>query len=74
MRTVAVTGWIVILGALFIWQGLGLAWGSRWPTMSDMLRALTRPALGRWLLFGLWLWIGWHVFIRGWEFLLRRQL
>ena len=74
MRVVAVTGWIVILGALFTWQGLGLAWGPGWPTMSDMLRALTRPVFGRWILFGLWLWVGWHVFVRGWAFFLGRQL
>jgi hypothetical protein len=30
-----------------------------------------RPALGRAILFGLWLWLGWHVFIRGWTFFLR---
>ena len=22
-------------------------------------------------LFALWLWLGWHIFIRGWHFLLR---
>lgn len=27
--------------------------------------------VGRWVLFTLWLWIGWHTFVRGWHFLLR---
>jgi hypothetical protein len=25
----------------------------------------------RWALFALWLWFGWHTFVRGWHFLLR---
>jgi len=27
--------------------------------------------VGRWALFALWLWAGWHFFVRGWHFLLR---
>lgn len=74
MRAVAVAGWIVIFGVLFLWQGFGLAWGPPWPTLSDMFRAFMRPVLGRWVLFGLWLWLGWHLFIRGWEFFMRGRL
>jgi len=25
------------------------------------------------VLFALWLWVGWHLFIRGWEFFLQRR-
>jgi hypothetical protein len=32
---------------------------------------VTRYPLGRWALFALWLWWGWHTFVRGWHFLLR---
>ncbi|HEX6231190.1 MAG TPA: DUF6186 family protein [Actinomycetota bacterium] len=71
MRTVAIVGWVVIFAALFAWQGIGLARDDGWPTMSDMIRAFTRPVPGRVVLFGMWLWLGWHVFIRGWEFFLR---
>ncbi len=67
MRTMAVVGWVAIFAALFSWQAIGLLHCPAWPTMSDMLRTLTRTALGRSLLFGVWLWIGWHVFVRGWE-------
>ena len=74
MNTVAVVGWIVIFGALFTWQTMGLLRGSGWPTMSDMLRASMRPLAGRWLLFGVWLWVGWHVFVRDWEFFMRDRL
>jgi hypothetical protein len=30
-----------------------------------------RYPAGRWVLFALWLWFGWHFFVRGWRFLLR---
>jgi hypothetical protein len=68
---VAVTGWLVVFGAVLGWQALMLAHGPPWPAMSSMLRAFMHPLLGRSLLFGLWLWIGWHLFIRGWTFFLR---
>jgi len=74
MRTLAIAGWAVILTALFTWQTLGLLHGPEWPTMSDMLRALMRTPVARWALFGAWLWIGWHVFIRGWELFLGERL
>ena len=71
MRTVAVMGWIVVFGAVLAWQGLALAYGPPWPTMSSMFRASMQPVAGRVLLFGLWLWLGWHLFINGWGFLSR---
>ncbi len=71
MRTVAVSGWLVIVALLLVWQGLGLLRGSEWPTLSDFFRAFMRPVAGRWVLFGLWLWGGWHLFIRGWRFFLQ---
>ena len=71
MRTVAVVGWVVVVGALLAWQGLALASGPEWPTLSSMFRAFMRPPLGRFLVFGLWLWLGWHLFVRGWTFFLR---
>lgn len=32
MRAIAVTGWLVIVGALLLWQGIGLVRGPEWPT------------------------------------------
>jgi Family of unknown function (DUF6186) len=64
--------WAVLFGALFAWEGLGLSHLSGTvPTLSAALRAFMRYPVGRWALFALWLWFGWHVFIRGWQFLLR---
>ena len=71
MRGVAIAGWIVIAGAFFAWQGAALANQPTWPTMSDIFRAFMRPLAGRVLLFAVWLWLGWHLFVRGWRFFLR---
>ncbi|HLB62697.1 MAG TPA: DUF6186 family protein [Actinomycetota bacterium] len=64
MRQVAVIGWLLIVGALFVWQGIGLARGPEWPVLSDFFRAFMRPLPGRFVLFGAWLWLGWHLFLR----------
>lgn len=71
-RLVGLVGWAVIIGACLAWEGLGLVFGhERWPSLSDVLRTFTRPVAGRWILFALWLWLGWHLFVRGWQGLLR---
>lgn len=71
MRVISIVGWVVIIGAMLAWQGFALVKGPEWPSLSDVFRAFMRPALGRFVLFGLWLWLGWHLFIRGWGFFLR---
>ena len=63
--------WAVLFGALFAWEGLALARVTGVPTLSDVFRVIMRYPVGRWALFALWLWAGWHFFIRGWHFLLR---
>ncbi len=71
MRAFAIVGWLVIVGAFLVWQGLALVSGPEWPTMSDFFRAIMATAPGRFLVFAVWLWLGWHLFIRGWGFFLR---
>ncbi len=68
----SVVGWAVIIAVLLSWQGMALV-REDWPTLSDMFRAVMRNPVGRWFLFGFWLWVGWHFFIRGWRFFLREQ-
>jgi Family of unknown function (DUF6186) len=64
--------WAVLIGGVLAYQGLGLVHNDdRWPAFSDLLRVVMRHAAGRWVLFGLWLWFGWHLFVRGWRFFLR---
>lgn len=69
---IGLVGWAVLFAAVLAWEGIGLVkQGDAWPTFSDMLRKVTHPVAGRWVLFGLWLWLGWHLFVRGWRFFLR---
>jgi hypothetical protein len=64
--------WALLIGAIFAWEGLALSGISgSVPTLSATFRAIMRYPPGRWALFALWLWFGWHLFIRGWHFLLR---
>jgi hypothetical protein len=64
--------WALLLVAALTLEALGLTVsGRQWPTVSDLFRSGTRPVYGRWIVFALWLWAGWHFFIRGWEFFLR---
>lgn len=61
----------VLFGALFAWEGLALAGVTSVPSLSDVFRVIMRYPVGRWALFALWLWAGWHFFVRRWLFLLR---
>jgi Family of unknown function (DUF6186) len=63
--------WAVLFGALFVWEGLALARVTGVPSLSGAFRVIMRYPPGRWALFALWLWAGWHFFVRGWHFLLR---
>ncbi len=58
MRTLALTGWIVIFAIGFVWEGVGLARSADWPTVSDMLRSFMAFPIGRMLSFAMWLWLG----------------
>jgi hypothetical protein len=73
-RVIGGIGWAVILTALVAWEAIGLMVGRGWPTLSHVTREVTRSPVGRWVLFGAWLWLGWHLFIRGWQFFLRGPL
>ena len=47
MRAIAIIGWLGIIGAPLVWQGIGLVRGPEWPTLSDFFRAfMTTPAGG----------------------------
>ena len=72
VKLIGTAGWILIFLAFVVWEAVGLMVGHGWPTLSHVSRAATRRPVGRWLLFAAWLWLGWHLFIRGWGFFLRR--
>ncbi|HVM11819.1 MAG TPA: DUF6186 family protein [Actinomycetota bacterium] len=67
----ALVGWAVVAAIVLGYQGLALASGPGFPTISDLLGVVTRSLVGRWVLFALWLWLGWHLFVRGWRFFLQ---
>lgn len=72
IRMIGAVGWAVIIALVLVWEGIGLRLGhDRWPTLSNMLHSITRSPAGRLILFSLWLWLGWHLFVRGWRFFLR---
>ncbi len=72
LRLTGLVGWGVIFALMLAWEGLGLVFGrERWPTISDMVRTVSRPLAGRSILFAFWLWLGWHFFYRGWKLFLR---
>lgn len=63
--------WTALFGAVFALEGLALAGVTGVPALRDVFRVIMRSPAGRWALFALWLWVGWHLFIRRWLFLLR---
>ena len=63
--------WAVLLGVLFVWEGLALTGVTGVPSLSGVFRVIMRYPPGRWALFALWLWAGWRVFVCRGQFLLR---
>lgn len=72
-HVIAYTVWAVLLGALCAWEAFSLVQGGdEFPTLSDTLRAVAHFPVGRWGLFAVWMWFGWHIFFHGGHFLLRK--
>jgi hypothetical protein len=64
--------WALIIGVALAYQGFAMVHNNdRWPAFSDIIRSTMGNPFGRWVVFGLWLWLGWHLFMRGWHFSLR---
>lgn len=72
MFVVGIVAWAAAIGSCLLVEGIALYRPhDAWPTFSDIMRLVTDAVVGRWLLFALWLWLGWHLFVRGWQFFLR---
>jgi len=68
-RTASLLGWAVAFGLVFAWQGVTLAKrDAGWLPLTEIVEAVRLPVV-RWVAFALWLWVGWHVFVRTWEIL-----
>ena len=64
MRTVTLTGWIVIGVAVTAAELAGFLSKGRFPSFGDVLAFLMRTRIGRWFVLIGWLWLGWHLFVR----------
>ncbi len=62
-RTVTLWGYAVLAVAIVAYQVAGLVLG-RTATLAQALRRVTRFRAGRYLLIAVWLWAGWHTFVR----------
>ena len=56
-------GWAVVIGGLVLLEVTAMA-TRRWPTLTELIRALTLRRAGQRLALAGWLWLGWHVFVR----------
>jgi len=63
-ESITVVGYCVLAAALVACEAMGRM-RRRTPTLAEALALVTRWRAGRWLVLGGWLWLGWHVFVRG---------
>jgi hypothetical protein len=57
--------WGLVIAVFLGYQGFCLlSDDDRWPPITEILRDVVRYPAGRWVLAGLWLWLGWHLFVR----------
>ncbi|MDQ4069018.1 MAG: DUF6186 family protein [Actinomycetota bacterium] len=62
-RTVILAGYAFVAVAAVACQLAALV-SPRIPTLGQAVSVLVRRRAGRWLALGLWLWTGWHLFVR----------
>jgi hypothetical protein len=63
-HAVTVAGYFVLAAAIIGYDVAGRVW-RRTPTLGEAATLATRFRAGRWLVLGGWLWLGWHLFVRG---------
>ena len=63
-RHVATAGYVVLVSAMVILQ-VSAVLGGRFPTLGSTLRLVTAGRTGRLIVLAAWLWLGWHLFVRG---------
>jgi hypothetical protein len=62
--------WSLIMAMFLGYQGFCLVDANdRWPPITEILAVAIRNPVARAVLFGLWLWLGWHLFVRTARFL-----
>lgn len=64
MTTILVSVWIGLAVGVAALQVVALSTDHRLPTFGDAAAFAMRWPLGRFLLLGGWVWLGWHTFVR----------
>jgi hypothetical protein len=62
--TITIAGYCLIGTAVAVYEVASRAW-RRTPTLAEAVGLATRSRVGRWVVLGGWLWLGWHLFARG---------
>lgn len=62
-RTATLWGYALLALAVVAYQAAGLIL-RRTTTLGQVLRRVTRVPAGRVVLLAVWLWVGWHTFVR----------
>jgi hypothetical protein len=63
-RAVTLVGYAALVLAMAAYQLVGVL-RRRTPTLGEALQPLRRTLAGRVVFAAAWLWIGWHLFVRG---------
>lgn len=62
-RTVTLAGFALLAVAMLVYELVGLIWG-RTARLGQTLHMVAGSRWGRWVLLAVWMWLGWHVFVR----------
>jgi hypothetical protein len=57
--------WVALVVVIAAWQTCCLIRRPRLPSLGDAVALLSARPAGRAVLAVAWLWLGWHVFVRG---------
>ena len=63
-RPLTLGGYAVLVLAIAAYQLVAVL-RRRTPTLGEALQPLRASVVGRAVLLGAWLWLGWHLFVRG---------
>jgi len=63
-RTITLAGYAVLAVAVLTHQLVAIL-GRRTATIGQALEPVKRSLPGRLVLLGAWMWVGWHLFVRG---------
>jgi hypothetical protein len=63
-RTITISGYVMLAAAMVTYQTLGLI-RRETATLGQAVATLTRSSVGRSFILTVWLWLGWHAFVRG---------